>query len=201
MNNLSFFSDALAIPGRAKDLTVREAEALAFLVPLSDDYPGIERWFRCKVVPGLRSGTRFLLPVERDGALVGLGIAKNEDDERKICTVRVSTHYAGRGVGVRLFDGLLKWLDDDRPHLTISAIKLPVFERIFDYYGFNVTSAHEGLYTPRAVEIGYNEVPLPVYPPNVGFAGEACVHWSRVSSRRKSDPTVTTATPKPSWTP
>ncbi|TGX55233.1 GNAT family N-acetyltransferase [Sphingomonas gei] len=149
-------------------------------MPLSDDYPGIDCWFRRKVVPGLRSGTRFLLPVERDGRLVGLGIAKNELDERKICTVRVSPHYSGRGVGVRLFDGLLKWLDDDRPHLTVSATKLPVFERIFDHYGFDVTSAHEGLYTPRAVELGYNEALFSSIAPMVAshekpaFIGPEC---------------------------
>ena len=139
------------------ELTVQERKALAFLLPLSADYPGIDRWFALKVVPGLRRGTRYLLPIERDGELVGLGIAKNEEDERKICTVRVAPSYAGRGMGVRLFDGLLKWLDDDQPHLTVTQGKLPAFERIFDYYGFAVTSARQGLYVPHAVELGYNE--------------------------------------------
>lgn len=138
-------------------LTGTEARALAFLLPLSEDYPGIGGWFIDKVVPGLRCDSRFLLPIERQGELVGLGIAKKEAGERKICTVRVAPSHAGRGIGVRLFDGLLKWLDDDRPHLTVSAAKLPLFERIFDYYSFDITSAHEGLYVPRAVELGYNE--------------------------------------------
>jgi GNAT superfamily N-acetyltransferase len=133
-----------------------EMRALAFLLPLSEDYPGIAAWFVGKVVPGLRHGTRFLLPVEREDRLVGLGIAKREDGERKICTVRVDPSYAGRGIGVRLFDGLLRWLDDDRPHLTVSSRKLPQFERIFDHYGFDMTSAHEGLYLPHAVELGFN---------------------------------------------
>lgn len=139
------------------ELSNAEARALTFLLPLSEDYPGIARWFVQKVVPGVRQGTRLLLPVERDGVMVGLGIAKQEADERKICTVRVAPSHAGRGIGVRLFDGLLKWLDDDRPHLTVSAAKLPQFERIFDYYGFDVTSAHEGLYVPSVTELGYND--------------------------------------------
>lgn len=141
-------------------LTDQERQALAFLLPLSRDYPGIDRWFMCKVVPGLRYGTRYLLPIEREGELVGLGIAKSEPDERKICTVRVAPSHAGRGIGVRLFDGLLKWLDDDRPHLTVTQSRLPAFERIFDYYGFTVTSVQQGLYVPHAVELGYNESAL-----------------------------------------
>lgn len=142
------------------EMTDQERRALAFLLPLSADYPGIDRWFVLKVVPGLRRGTRYLLPMERDGVLVGLGIAKKEEDERKICTVRVAPSYAGRGMGVRLFDGLLKWLDDDRPHLTVTQGRLPAFERIFDYYGFAVTSAEQGLYVPHAVELGYNGAAL-----------------------------------------
>lgn len=139
------------------ELLPEEREALSFLLPLSEDYPGIDVWYTGKVVPGLRSGTRTLLRVERDGELVGLGIAKNEPEERKICTVRVAPSFTGRGVGVRIFDHLLKWLDCDRPHLTVSSVKLPLFERIFDYYGFMETSYQPGRYIPTACELGYNE--------------------------------------------
>ena len=139
-------------------LLPHETEALCFLLPLSEDYPGIDRWYVQKVVPGLRSGARTLLRIERDGDLVGLGIAKNEPDERKICTVRVAPTYAGRGVGVRIFDSLLRWLDCDRPHLTVSSTKLPLFQRIFDYYGFLETSIYDGRYQPDVQELGYNEL-------------------------------------------
>ncbi|NPD69431.1 GNAT family N-acetyltransferase [Lichenicola cladoniae] len=147
-----------ASSGRSKaDLLPSEAEALEFLLPLSADYPGIDRWFAGRVIPGLRSGSRMLLRVERDGELVGLGIAKRDHDERKICTVRVAPSHAGRGIGVRIFDKLLTWLDDDKPHLTINSSKLPMFERIFDYYGFSRTSSKTDLYLPRAIELGFNE--------------------------------------------
>lgn len=138
-------------------LSSREQEALQFIRSLSEDYPDIQSWFVNKVVPGLRTGTRFLLPVHRDGKLVAVGIAKNDGFERKICTVRVAPHHAGRGLGLRVFDGLLKWLDDDRPGLTVSATKLPAFERIFDWYGFRLTGVENGLYVPGRQEIGYND--------------------------------------------
>ncbi|APO67509.1 hypothetical protein IE4872_CH01888 [Rhizobium gallicum] len=139
------------------DLRPQEAEALRFLLPLSADYPGIESWYLKKVVPGLRTGERYLQLVERDGHLVGLGIAKNDGTEKKICTVRVAPEHFGRGTGVRIFDHLLRWLNDDRPHLTVSEEKLPAFERIFDYYGFSETSQRNGLYLPGRFEIGFNE--------------------------------------------
>lgn len=139
-------------------MTAAEAQALAYLLPLSEDYPLIREWYVTKVVPGVRDGTRKVLRVERDEKLIGLGIAKNTPDEKKICTVRVSPEYFGRGVGVRIFDKLLGWLNVDQPHLTVSETKLPLFERIFDYYGFRVTSSSVGLYVPRRYEHSYNEM-------------------------------------------
>jgi hypothetical protein len=139
------------------DLEPNTAEALAFLLPLSADYPGLETWFRSKVVPGLKDGTRRLLRIERDDQLAGLGIAKLEPEERKICTVRIAQSYVGRGIGLRIFDDLLKWLDTDRPHLTVNDRNLVAFTRIFDYYGFNLTSIRNGMYVPNRSELSYNE--------------------------------------------
>ena len=145
-----------------------EAEALAFLEPLSDDYPNIQTWYRSKVVPGLRTGSRTLVRIERAGQLVGLGIGKSEPGERKICTVRVAPSHFGRGIGMRIFDALLRWLDVDRPHLTVSDGKRPAFDRIFEYYRFTMTSAHEGLYVPNALELAYNEPNESTLIPHLG---------------------------------
>ncbi|WP_417742885.1 hypothetical protein [Salipiger sp.] len=135
----------------------RELEVLSFILPLSRDYPGIEDWFLEKVAPGIKDGSRFILPVHRFGQMVGVGIAKNDGLEKKICTVRVAPIYEGRGLGIRVFDGLLKWLDTDRPRLTVSERNLPKYSRLFDYYGFMETSATRGVYLPNSLEHGFNE--------------------------------------------
>ncbi|WP_247473969.1 GNAT family N-acetyltransferase [Bradyrhizobium sp. 30] len=144
-------------PDESVAMRPAEREALQFLLPLSSEYPHIEKWFRSRVVPGLRTGTRTLICVHRQGQLVGVGIGKNEVDERKICTVRVAPSYFGRGIGLRLFDSLLRWLDTDQPHLTVSEPKLPAFERIFERYNFTRTSSHLGLYVPGVAEFSYND--------------------------------------------
>jgi hypothetical protein len=137
-----------------------EREALEFLLPLSSDYPGFELWFLTKVIPGLRAGTRKLIRVERCDTLVGVGIAKSDDVEKKLCTVRISQSQFGRGFGIKLFDSLLHWLETDKPHLTVSEKKLPAFQRIFEYYGFDVTSTQLGRYVPHVIEVAYNETEL-----------------------------------------
>jgi hypothetical protein len=139
-------------------LTPQEHETLSFLLPLSGDYPGFELWYRSKVIPGLRSGTRTVIRLDRRGHLIGVGIGKRDETERKICTVRIDKSYFGRGLGIRLFDSLLRWLETDKPHLTISEPKLPTFQRIFDYYSFNITSTQLGRYVPQVTEYAYNEI-------------------------------------------
>lgn len=134
-----------------------EREALAFLLPLSADYPGFEAWYLTRVIPGLRDDTRRIVRIERGGKLVGVGIAKKDGLESKICTVRIAESYFGRGLGLRIFDALLNWLGTQHPHLTVSERKLPAFERIFDYYKFRMTSAQTGLYVRDVLEFSYNE--------------------------------------------
>ncbi len=160
--------------GSREALGAAEAEALAFLMPLSSDYPGLAAWFAAKVAPGLRAGTRTLHRLERGGRLTGLGIAKNEDGERKICTLRVAPERQGHGDGLRLMDAMLEWLDDDRPHFTVAEAKLPAFERIFERYRFVESWRRRGLYVPERTELGFNHAgttPLP--------GGETSGNYSR----------------------
>ncbi|WP_315921126.1 GNAT family N-acetyltransferase [Mesorhizobium sp. SP-1A] len=142
------------------DLRPDELRVMNFMLPMSGDYPNIERWYLDKVVPGIRAGTRHFVKVERHGQLVALGIAKNEADEKKICTLRVAPEYVGRGMGFLIMDDMLRWLDEDQPHATVGAHKLPLFQRMFDHYGFDVTSQKADLYVPSKIEVGFNGAQL-----------------------------------------
>ncbi len=138
-------------------LTPAEREALAFILPLSPDYPGIKTWFVNKVVPGLHCGSRHLVRIERQGQIAALGIAKAEGGESKICTVRIAPELQGRGLGIRVFDELMSWLGTDRPLATVSETKLADFQRIFDHYGYRLTSVCTGLYVSGRAEYLFNE--------------------------------------------
>lgn len=144
-------------PTSTASLSATEREVLAFLLPLSPDYPEIDHWFTGKVVPGLRGGSRHIVRHERNGRIAALGIAKSEAGENKICTVRVAPEFVGRGLGVRVFDELMHWLGTDRPLATVSEGRLGEFCRIFDHYGFRLTSVHTGLYVPGRAEYVFNE--------------------------------------------
>ncbi len=141
---------------KVRGLSHQDARVLDFLLPLSRDYPGIEEWYLGKVVPGVDQEKRKIFTYERDGRIAAIGIAKSERGEKKICTVRVHPEYFGRGIGVRVFEELLTWLDVSKPILTVAESKLHLFERIFDYYGFELSGSRMGMYVAGATELGFN---------------------------------------------
>lgn len=135
--------------------------ARQFLLPLSPHYPEVGRWFDSKVFPGIGS-TRHLVFIERCGQIAAVGIAKNERGERKLCTIRVLPEYEGKGLGLRVMDKLLRWLDVDHPLATVSEEKMPQFQRIFDRYGFTLTSVENGTYRYGKFEYFFNEPNSPL---------------------------------------
>lgn len=137
--------------------TCLDEQVIQFITELSNDYPNIESWLGQKVFPGIITGSRKVTVIYREHRIAAVGIAKNENGEKKICTVRVSNFYSGYGMGIRIFNELMEWLETDKPHLTVSENKLPMFQRIFDHFGFTCTSTHKGRYREGAVEYFFNE--------------------------------------------
>lgn len=142
---------------RMQESKVGSSQVLNFLMPLSNSYPLFEIWFKSKVLPGLPLRTRHIVTIERHGGVAAVGIGKRENGERKVCTIRVDPAYEGRGLGIRVLDYLLDWLDTDFPLATVSEEKMPLFERIFERYGFMLSSVENGLYRPGRVEFVFNQ--------------------------------------------
>src|ERR1700720_4499473 len=65
-------------------------------------YPRFGDWFWGKVVPGLRDGTRLVVPEYVDGRLVAVAILKRTPEERKICTLWVAPFARRCRLGTRL---------------------------------------------------------------------------------------------------
>lgn len=132
-------------------------EILEFLKPVSLEYPNFERWFVDKILPGLALNTRKIFKVRHGNQLVAIGIAKNENGEKKICTVRVASEFQRRGYGTGIVNEMKEWLDCEFPLISVSEGKLPQFKRIFDLLQFKLTSTRQGLYRDGKVEYYFNE--------------------------------------------
>jgi hypothetical protein len=172
-----------------------------FLSPLSVNYPGFDLWYTDKVIAGVVSGERYACVVRDGDQITGVGIAKKDDRERKICTVRVDEVAIGRGTGVRIFDRLLRWLDTDRPHLTVPEQKLVHFDRIFEWYGFEMTSYCDGRYIERQRELAFNDTSATLVSGSKPYISSATLRTSLESaSRIRSGTSSSRAYSSATWT-
>jgi len=119
-------------------------------------YPGFHNWFFNRVVPGIELGERQLLIEGRNNHVAGIAIVKT-GCEKKLCTLRVSEQFQNKGLGIKLFESCFEALDTCKPLLTVSEEKFPEFQRIFDYYGFEITSVRKDLYRKGKNEFFFNE--------------------------------------------
>lgn len=119
-------------------------------------YPNFQEWFFCKVLPDVAHGQRALISEIRDGKIAGLSILKLSE-EKKLSTLKVSNGHLNKGIGLKLFEKSFQILETEKPFLTVSEEKFVEFSKIFDYYGFQLTSVHEDLYRQGKKEFFYNE--------------------------------------------
>ncbi len=143
------------------DIEKALGEIWNFARPISDDYPGMEGWFWNRLPSGLLAGTRRILVDRRGDEIAGIGIFKKEQAENKICTIRVAPEFVGSGIGVRLMTAGMDWLDDEKPHLTISEEKLPSFAKIFQWFGYEFADRQLGRYRLERAEMAYNGLGIP----------------------------------------
>jgi hypothetical protein len=126
------------------------------LKKLSWQYPNFESWLDEKVLTGLYDGTRSIIVEWREDKIAGVAILKHDSVEKKLCCLIIMPDFQNKGIGIKLFKKVFSVLGADKPLLSISEEKLPEFEKIFNYFGFEKTETYPNLYHPNTTEISYN---------------------------------------------
>lgn len=119
-------------------------------------YPGFTEWYYQKVLPDVICGEREIITEIRDSQIVGISIIKN-NYEKKLSTLKVMDSYQNKGLGLKLFEKSFEKLETEKPFLTVSEEKLHEFKKVFNYYGFKLTSIHDDLYRKSKKEYFFNE--------------------------------------------
>lgn len=143
---------ALQDPGR---FVLLSALAKSQLLAVSGLYPDFVQWYQNKVEPGLLSRERKILLRASQGRLAGLAVLKIAE-ERKLCCLRVLPEFQGTGVGVRLFKHAFEVLGTEHPLLSVADQRLPVFDKVFEYFGFQIGAEYADLYRANSVEYSFN---------------------------------------------
>ena len=87
-----------------------------FLKKLVYEYNNFEEWFSQLFISDiLLKNDREIIICECDYQLAGVAILKNDDIEKKICTLRVAKRFQKQGIGQHLMELSFEWLNDDKP--------------------------------------------------------------------------------------
>lgn len=123
----------------------------------NSSYPQHKEWFFLKHLPGVIKGTRDILFVQNDESeIIAIACLKNEDDEKKICTLYVKEEYRNKGIGTALIEKSMDYLQTDQPFLTITEASLNSFVPMINKYGWKLTEIVDGVYNPSSKEYCYN---------------------------------------------
>ena len=123
------------------DLSETSLRSFGDLVLESEDlYPGIDKWFQKKVVPGIRDGKRIAFILFHQGRAIAETIIKF-GASTKMCSMRVDPSYQGKGIGPFLFAQLANELDYSVKNVHFTAPESLAEERqgLFDDLGFVFT--------------------------------------------------------------
>ncbi len=126
---------------------------------ICEDYPKHKTWFYKKHLPETlqaNSGRDILYASDTDGKILGTSFIKDDEVEKKICTLFVSPDARGLGVGTALVEKSMEILDTTKPMITIADYKLPMFEKLISKYDWKQTQIVEGLYNEKSKELVYN---------------------------------------------
>ena len=126
---------------------------------ICEDYPKHKTWFYKKHLPAVftpNSGRDIIFACDKDKKIYGTSFIKEDDVEKKICTLFVSPEARGMGVGTLLVEKSMELLQTTKPMITIADYKEPMFKGLIEKYGWVKTEEVSGLYNDKHNELVYN---------------------------------------------
>ena len=126
---------------------------------ITTDYPKHKSWFYQKHLPETlkaNSGRDIVFAHDKDGKIYGTSFIKEDETEKKICTLFVSEESRGLGVGTALVEKSMEVLGTTKPMITLADYKLPMFQGLIEKYGWEQTQEVAGLYNDRSAELVFN---------------------------------------------
>lgn len=132
-------------------------EIYRFLGRLVFEYHGFYSWYKnlFKKSYDLKCD-REIIVCEDQLRIAGVAIIKNGFEERKICTLRVDGEYQCQGIGHNLVEMCMTQLNTEKPMITLHKSKYGQFERILNYYNFELEQTQRHYYSIFSTELVFN---------------------------------------------
>ena len=124
---------------------------------LRNEYPGFDLWFYSLFEkPACLKREREILLCICGDDIAGIAILKRTFAEKKICTLRVEQKYQKMSLGKQLIGLSLEWLNTEKPLITVHKSKQYEFDKLFQYYNFQLMDEKQGYYSLFSTKLSYN---------------------------------------------
>lgn len=131
----------------------------SFLFILNFEYPNFKKWYRSLyTIDGLLKENREIVLCKKCDEILGVMILKQDENEKKICSLRVAPMYQRLGIGSSLLEKSFEFFNDDKPLITIHISKYYEFKKLFERYSFSLEQQVQGYYGLLRSELSYNGV-------------------------------------------
>lgn len=131
-------------------------QVLKLSMQVKTEYPEYKSWFLTTQVPGIYDGTRNIIIAHIKGRIVGFVSLKKTKEERKICTFYVEKSFRKNKIGTMLVEKAIKYLETEKPLITIPLSKLNEFTKIGEKYNWEISDIKENLYRLNDPEVIVN---------------------------------------------
>ena len=126
---------------------------------LNIEYPDFYGWYdRLFEEDRELHSSREIIICEKEYHIAGVAILKSNEEEKKICTLRVLKPYQRQGIGRKLMELSFEWLEEDKPLITLHKSKQNQFAPLFNYFGFTLEEKQWNYYNIFSTELSYNGV-------------------------------------------
>lgn len=94
-----------------------------FLMEANMQYPAFSVWYGNLFTDDLKlKPEREIIVCEKEYEIAGVTILKSTKEEAKICTVYVAEQYRHNGLGRRLMELSIEWLENEKPVMMLDDI-------------------------------------------------------------------------------
>jgi len=105
---------------------------------LKHSYRNFDEWYWTTAIPGLYSGNmEFFIALKQD-SILGILIAENTAQKKKICTLWIPLLWRNRGIASCLIEHAFSYLQTTYPIITFAEHKLPEFQPLLEKYHWKV---------------------------------------------------------------
>lgn len=136
---------------------IYQCEIYKFLGRLVFEYQGFRSWYQGLFGEEFElKYNREIIICEEQFRIAGVAIIKNDLQEKKICTLRVAREYQHQGIGHNLIEMCMQQLHTDKPMITLHKSKMNQFEKLLNYYNFELEQIQKHYYSIFSTELVFN---------------------------------------------